>query len=136
MTEKNNATCSICGNEYYACFSCKEAMNLHPWKLHCCSADCYKAFQVIRGFSTGMYTKDEFKSKLQNIDLSNLENYREHIKTLIKETLKEETVVGKEIVIEEPVVSSVSRKRNHKINKVETNEIVENEIAKEIVEAE
>lgn len=128
MTEKNNATCSICGNEYYACFSCKEAMNLHPWKLHCCSADCYKAFQVIRGFSTGMYTKDEFKSKLQNIDLSNLENYREHIKTLIKETLKEETVVEavetvvepvvKEVFIEEKVVVEkpvVSRKRNNKV---------------------
>lgn len=136
MAEKNNATCSICGSEYYACLSCKEAMNLHPWKLHCCSVDCYKTFQVVRGFSTGVYTKDEFKSKLQNIDLGNLDNYREHIKVLIKDTLKDDEIVEKEIVIEEPVMSPVSRKRNYKVNKIETNEIVENEIVKEIVEAE
>lgn len=136
MAEKNNATCSICGSEYYACFSCKETMNLHPWKLHCCSVDCYKTFQTIRGFSTGVYTKEEFKSKLKNMDLSGLENYRNHIKSLINDALKEETVVEEEVVIEEPIISSVSRKRNHKVNKVETNEIVENEIVKEIIEAE
>lgn len=92
MAEKNNATCSICGSEYYACLSCKDAMKLHPWKIHCCSADCFKVFQVVRGFSTNVYTKNEFRSKLKNIDLSNLENYREHIKVLIKDALKEESV--------------------------------------------
>ena len=68
MAEKNNATCSICGKDYYVCLSCKDAIQLSPWKIHCCSADCYKTYQVVRGFSTGVYTKDEFKSKLKNID--------------------------------------------------------------------
>ena len=122
MAEKNNATCSICGNGYHACYSCKDSMQLHPWKIHCCSVDCYKTFQVVRGFSTGVYTKDEFKSKLKNIDLSNLENYREHIKAIIKDAIKEEPVV-EELVIEtvpteEMVVNKpvVSRKRNYKVN--------------------
>ena len=122
MADKNNAICSICGMGYYACFSCKEAMNLHPWKLHCCSVDCYKAFQVVRGFSTGVYTKEEFKSKLKNLDLSNLENYREHIKTLIKDALKEDEIVEvevpvvKEVATEEMIVEKpvVSRKRSYK----------------------
>ena len=48
---------------------------------------------MVRGFSTNVYTKDEFRSKLKNIDLSNLENYREHIKALIKDALKEDSVV-------------------------------------------
>lgn len=93
MAEKNNATCSICGNSYYVCMSCKDSIQLQPWKIHCCSADCYKTYQVVRGFSTGVYTKNEFKSKLKNIDLSNLENYREHIKVLIKNTLKEDEII-------------------------------------------
>lgn len=121
MPEKNNATCSICGNGYHVCYSCKDSMQLQPWKIHCCSADCYKTYQVVRGFSTGVYTKDEFKSKLKNINLSNLDNYREHIKALIKNALKEEPVV--EIAIEEsatmekPVVKAyASRKRNYKTN--------------------
>lgn len=121
MAEKNNATCSICDSGYYVCNSCKDSIRLQPWKIHCCSADCYKTYQVVRGFSTGVYTKDEFKSKLKNIDLSNLENYREHIKALIKDALKED-VVKEEVVLdqtlteEKPVVKvSNSRKRSYKV---------------------
>lgn len=121
MAEKNNATCSICDSGYYVCNSCKDSIRLQPWKIHCCSADCYKTYQVVRGFSTGVYTKDEFKSKLKNVDLSNLENYREHIKALIKDALKED-VVKEEVVVDEalaeekPVMkASTSRKRNYKV---------------------
>ena len=111
MSEQINATCSICGKGYYLCLSCKDSMSLHPYKIHCCSADCYKTFQVVKGYNTGVYTKEEFKSKLRNIDLSNLENYREHIKSLIKDTLKEDE--KEELVIEKPVYS---RKRNRKVD--------------------
>lgn len=123
---ENNVTCSICGSPYHLCMSCKDSVKLHPYKIHCCSSDCYKVFQVIRGFSSGVYTKDEFKSKLKNIDLSGLENYRENIKTLIKDALKED-----EVIVEVPVIEKVvkdvteekvviekptySRKRNYKV---------------------
>lgn len=129
---ENNATCSICGNGYHLCLSCRDAIQLAPYKVHCCSADCYKVFQVIRGFSTGVYTEEEFKSKLKNLDLSNLEDYREHIKALIKNALKEKaaekTIKEKtpkefkpiEMVVsevkEEKVERPVSRKRNYKAN--------------------
>lgn len=130
MAEKNNAVCSICGSGYNVCYSCKDSIQLQPWKIHCCSVDCYKTYQAVRGFSTGVYTKDEFKSKLKNINLNNLENYREHIKTLIEDVLKEEKSVVKtvekvsnhveaEITIEEKVVIEkpvYSRKRNYKVN--------------------
>ena len=98
---ENNVTCSICGSPYHLCMSCKDSIKLHPYKIHCCSADCYKVFQVIRGFSSGVYTEDEFKSKLKNIDLSNLDNYRENIKVLIKDALKEDEVVVDATVVEE-----------------------------------
>lgn len=125
MGEQNNATCSICGNPYHLCLSCKDSMKLHPWKIHCCSPDCYKTFQVVKGYNTGVYTKEEFKSKLKNIDLSNLENYKENIKVLIKDTLKE----GKEeFVVKEPIVSSVSRKRNYKVNKAGVNKNIDNDV--------
>jgi hypothetical protein len=120
MAEKNNATCSICGSKYHVCLSCKDAMKLHPWKIHCCSADCFKVFQVVKGFSTNVYTKDEFRSKLKNIDLSNLENYREHIKALIKDVLKEDSV---------EIVQKVKP-----IEKIETvEEMVENIVTEENV---
>lgn len=133
MAEKNNATCSICGSGYHVCHSCKDSIQLQPWKIHCCSVDCYKTYQIVRGFSTGVYTKKEFKSKLNNLDLSNLENYREHIKLIIKDVLKEETVETEiktenkkvedvemantedDVTVEE-VKTVYSRKRNFKAN--------------------
>ena len=80
---------------------------------------------MVKGYNTGVYTKEEFKSKLKNIDLSNLENYKENIKVLIKDTLKEEK---EEFVVKEPIVSSVSRKRNYKVNKAGVNKNIDNDV--------
>ena len=131
VAEKNNAICSICGNPYHKCLSCRDSMNLQPWKMFTDTAEHYKVFQAVRGLSTGVYSNDEFKSKLKNIDLSDLENYREHIKVLIKNALKEDEPVVEaaiEEVVEEiaaedmPVVkASTVRKRSYK---------VDNEVAK------
>ena len=128
MAEKNNATCSICGSGYHVCHSCKDSIQLQPWKIHCCSVDCYKTFQVVRGFSTGVYTKDEFKSKLKNINLSNLENYREHIKVLIKDALKEERVAVKTVERVKPVIKEV------KPVETEVAEVKEETVVEDVVE--
>lgn len=117
---ENNATCSICDKGYHLCLSCKDSIKLSPWKLHCCSVQCYQTFQAVKGFSNGVYNKEEFKSKLKNIDLSNLENYREHIKVLIEDALKEENVVDvaqtmvateENLVIKKPIMP---RKRSYR----------------------
>lgn len=98
---KHNAICSICGTSYYKCLSCKDTMKLSPWKKHTDTSEHYKVFQVLRGYNTGVYTKEEAKLKLYNIDLSDLESYREHIKELIKEILKEDKIEMTEIKVEE-----------------------------------
>ena len=126
MSEQINATCSICGKGYHLCISCKDAMKLHPWKMHTDSASCYQVFQAVNGYSTSVYTKEEFKSKLKNIDLSNLENYRDHIKALIKDILKEDELVAEAAQDEEKVVirkPSYVRKKNYNVN----NEVEETE---------
>lgn len=133
MAEMNNATCSICGRNYHKCLSCKDLMRLHPWKMFTDTAEHYKVFQAVRGLSTGVYSNDEFKSKLKNIDLSDMESYREHIKVLIQDALKEDEPVievaaeeaAEEIMAEDvPVVrASIARKRSYKVN----NEVAETE---------
>ena len=136
MAEKNNAVCSICGKEYYACLSCSDAMRLHPYKSFTDTAEHFKVFQVVRGLSTGVYTKDEAKEKFKNIDLKDIETFRPHIKKIIKDVLKEDKAVVEttekienavvedvvEVKVEETeiaedvVKSTVSRKRNYKVN--------------------
>ena len=130
---ENNATCSICGNGYHLCLSCRDSIQLAPYKVHCCSADCYKVFQVIRGFSTGVYAKEEFKSKLESLDLSNLENYREHIKAIIKDALKEEKSVVKASEKIEPVAKIA---KSAKFIKVDESDKVDEINKAEVAEAE
>ena len=109
------------------CLSCKDKMKMSPWKMYTDSAEHYKIHQIIHGLSTKVYTKDEVKSKLKNVDLSDLETFKPNIKSIIKDILKEEvveevvdntmatvsiTTENKEIV-EKPIVS---RKRYYKTN--------------------
>lgn len=124
---ENNAVCSICGKEYYACLSCHDSMKVNPWKLFTDTSEHYKVFQIVKGFSTKVYTKEEARIKLKNVNLEDLESYRPHIKKIIKDILKEEKPVVKivekaeepvdveiateEMVVEKPVYS---RKRNYK----------------------
>lgn len=121
MVEKNNAVCSICGNPYHLCISCKDSMKLHPWKIHCCSSECYKTFQIVKGFNNKVYTKEEAKDKFKNVDLKNLKNFVPHIKKIVEDILKEEPVV--EVVI--PL-----KKKTYKTNEVVVDEKVKDEIVK------
>lgn len=129
MANKNNATCSICGKEYYACLSCRDALKANPWKIHTDTSEHYKVYQIIHGLSTKVYTKDEARSKLKNINLSDVESFRPHIKEIVKDILKEEKPIVKIVEMVKPIKTeaikaeensdviktSVSRKRNYKV---------------------
>ena len=107
MTEQINATCSICGKGYHMCLACKDMMKLHPWKRHTDTSEHYKIYQILHGYSTGVYNEEEAKSKLQMVDLSDLDSFREHIKNRIVE------IMGSEPTSEEVEVKpkKTSRKR-------------------------
>ena len=125
VAENKNAICSICGRSYHRCLSCRDSMKFQPWKMFTDTAEHYKVFQAIRGLSTGVYDNEEFKSKLKNIDLSDLESYEESVKVLIKDALKENEPIIEEVVADEKPSgkATVARKRNYKVN----NEVVEAE---------
>lgn len=128
MAEKHNATCSICGRPYYKCISCKDTMALNPWKAFCDTAEHYKVHQIIRGFNSGVYTKDEALNKLKNVDISDKDSFRENIKVIVEDILKEdnhiEEIVFVEAAVEETVLTeesveekpTYSRKRNYKMD--------------------
>lgn len=90
MAEKNNANCSICGKGYHKCLSCKDQINAAPWKVHTCSAEHYKVYQIIRGLSTGVYDKLEARSRFENVDLSDMNTFRDNIKKIVKDVMKQE----------------------------------------------
>ena len=110
MGKKNNAKCSICGKGYYKCISCADMMSASPWKRHTDTSEHYKIYQILHGYSTGVFTKDEAKSRLQSVDLSDLETLRDHVKATIKEIMKEDRKPFRRNVekrVEEPVEEPV-----------------------------
>lgn len=108
MKKKNNAICSICGKSYHVCSSCKDVIKESPWKLHTDTPEHYKIYQVIHGLSTGVYTKEEAKLKFKNIDLSDLESFRENIKNIIEDVIGEDDKKSEiEEIIELPVETEV-----------------------------
>ena len=107
MAEKINSVCAICGKGYHLCHNCHK--KLEPWKNHTDTSEHYKIYQILHGYSTGVYTKSEAKSKLQTVDLSDLESFREHIKALIKTILADDKpVVEAHIVANTEVTKNVS----------------------------
>ena len=133
MAEKNNAVCSICGKPYSMCLSCKDLMKLKPWQVHTCSSEHYKVYQVIHGLSTNVYDKAEAKNKLQNVDLSDLETYRDNIKYIVKDIMsiedvkvevveeivetvdiQEEKFIKQEVVKETPVYNKYKARKENK----------------------
>ena len=118
MASKNNAYCAICGNPYYVCMSCLDSMRLSPWKIHTDTSEHFKVYQIIHGFTSNVYDKDEAKNKLKNVNLEDMDNFRPHIKKIIEDILKEDIVVEnvaevqKTEGIEKPIGS---RKRNYKM---------------------
>lgn len=102
-TNKPNATCAICGKPYHMCYSCKGNQNA-VWKRHCDTAEHYKIYQLVHGYTTGLYTDAEAAAKLKNIDVSDIDELRPHIRDIIKKiqgavkhrrTVKKEANAGK-----------------------------------------
>ena len=118
MAENNNAKCSICDKDYYLCLSCKDTLSLNPWRVHTCNAPHYQIYQIIRGYNTNMYTKDEARTRLKNVNLEDVESFRPHITNIIKDILKEEKSVVKpvekivETKIETVIESEVETEKN------------------------
>ncbi len=113
--EKNNAICAICGNPYYMCLSCKDQMQLNPWKVHTDTSEHYKIFQILRGYTIGVYSREEAKEKLGNVDLSDLEKFRPKIKSTIEFILtgKESKAIGSDA----DKADSIAVGKQHKENK-------------------
>ena len=85
MSEKKNAKCAICGREYTMCYSCNKNDPTIMWKLHCDTAEHYKIFQIVNGYTAGIYNKTEAAKRLKNVDLSDFDSLRDNIKTIIND---------------------------------------------------
>lgn len=100
-TNKPNAKCAICGTPYHMCMSCGKDKGL-VWKRFCDTPEHYKIYQVVHGYTTGLYTKTEAAKKLKNIDLSDIDKLRENIRSILNEIMNDDKKTD-DVVDESPV---------------------------------
>ena len=55
--------------------------------IHTDTSEHYKIFQIVRGYSIGLYTKDEAKDKFKNVDLADLKDFLPEVQSVIKTIL-------------------------------------------------
>lgn len=89
MAENNiNAFCSICGSGYHICNSCLEQKTFKPWRTVADSIEHYKIYLAIHSYTVSK-DKEGAKVELEKCDLSGLDNFKQEIKSVIKEIMTE-----------------------------------------------
>lgn len=87
MADKANAQCAICGKDFTMKYHCNRNGSSEPWMAHCDTAEHYKVFQIVNGYTTGVYEADDAKAKLEAVDTSDKDTYRPHIKAIVEKIL-------------------------------------------------
>lgn len=117
MALKPNATCAICGKEYVMCYSCKHDRAAAPWKMHCDTAEHYKVYQIINGYTCGVYTDKEATKKFKNVNLDDVDEFRPHIRDIVKKLMD----IDSEPVENDKPVRTAKRTRHKKTEDEQVN---------------
>lgn len=80
------------------------------------TSEHYRIYQIIHGYSIGVYDKTETKSKLQNVDLSDLDTFIDSIKTTITDIINADSIKDRNITDKIAVVKK-QKNRNSRNNK-------------------
>lgn len=109
MSEKYNATCAICGQPYKICRTCQEIKSFTPWRTITDTLQHYSLFLVLSEYSR---TKDKTKAKdeLSKCDLSEKELFKDSVKNMIDEIMKEDAIKIIEEISEKTVEENVEIK--------------------------
>ena len=113
---KSNRTCLCCRSKYTYCPSCSRADALKPrWHSEFCSETCKDLWQSLVKFNMGIFTKEEAKDIISELELKPLDSYaacvqRDYAKIMVKPkrakkvepVFEAEPVAEVETAIEEP----------------------------------
>ena len=132
MSEKYNATCAICGQPYKICRTCQEIKSFTPWRTITDTLQHYTLFLVLSEYSR---TKDKTKAKdeLSKCDLSEKELFKDSVKNMIDEIMKEDTIKIIEETSEETVEENVEIKPQKATRKCRTS-VKQSEVTNDDIE--
>ena len=100
---KKYRICSVCHFNYDFCNHCNKDKDKPLWYFTFCSQNCHDIYEITSSFENGKIDADEAKLKLNNLNLSKLDNFGESYKKSINKIMS--SVSNKENVITEDVVA-------------------------------
>ena len=116
---KGEKICATCRSNYDFCPKCNRDKDKPLWYFTFCSQNCHDIYEITSSFENGKIDADEAKLKLNNLNLSKLDNFGESYKKSINK-----------------IMSSVSVKNDVVVEDIITEENVDDNIEKQVVEEE
>ena len=128
---KKYRICSVCHFNYDFCNHCNKDKDKPLWYFTFCSQNCHDIYEITSSFENGKIDADEAKLKLNNLNLSKLDNFGESYKKSINKIMSsvsvKENVITEDVVVEETEINAVGQV-DEKENNDTTEEVVEENV--------
>ena len=123
---KGNKICATCRSNYDFCPKCNKDKDKPLWYFTFCSQNCHDIYEITSSFENGNINADEAKLRLNNLNLSKLDNFGESYKKSINKIMSSESVkndvIVEDIITEKNADDSIEKQ----VDKEEINETTEN----------
>ena len=131
---KGEKICATCRCSYNFCPKCNKDKDKPLWYFTFCSQNCHDIYDTTSKFEDGRIDASEAKSQLDNLNLSNLDNFGESYKKSINKIMSsvsvKENVITEDVVVKERIEIGLDEKVVEKENNDITEEVVEEKVFK------
>ena len=129
---KGDKICATCRCSYNFCPKCNKDKDKPLWYFTFCSQNCHDIYEITSSFENGNINADEAKLKLNNLNLSKLDNFGESYKKSINKIMgsasMKNDVIVEDIITEENVDDSIEEQVVNEENNDITEEVVEEKL--------
>ena len=129
---KGEKICATCRCSYNFCPKCNKDKDKPLWYFTFCSQNCHDIYETTSSFENGKIDADEAKLKLDNLNLSKLDNFGESYKKSIDKIMSsvsiKESVITEDVVAEERNEIDLDDQVVEKENNDVTEEVVEEKV--------
>ena len=129
---KGEKICATCRSNYDFCPKCNRDKDKPLWYFTFCSQNCHDIYETTSNFENGNINADEAKMRLDNLNLSKIDNFGESYKKSINKIMSSASVkndvVVEDIITEENVDDNIEKQVVEEENNKTTENVVEEKV--------
>ena len=131
---KGKKICATCRSEYDFCPKCNRDKDKPLWYFTFCSQNCHDIYEMTSSFENGKINADEAKLRLNNLNLSKLDNFGESYKKSINKIMSsvsvKENVITEDMVVKERIEIGLDEQVIEEENNKTTENVIEEKVFK------